>query len=125
MKEAPTDLDFLREFVEGNSDTAFTELVRRHIDLVYSAALRQLRGDSHLARDATQAVFCELARNARKLIGHRTLIGWLYTTTRFVASRMQRSEIRRAAPSLRFGARRPRLARGRQNALAKLQPVRE
>ena len=102
MKEAPTDLDFLREFVEANSDTAFTELVRRHIDLVYSAALRQLRGDSHLARDATQAVFCELARSARKLIGHRTLIGWLYTTTRFVASRMERSEIRRATREQAF-----------------------
>src|SRR5688572_7091623 len=102
MKEAQTDLDLVREFVEENSDGAFSDLVQRHIDLVYSVALRQLRGDSHLAGDATQAVFCELARNARKLTGHKSLSGWLYTTTRFVASRIGRSETRRAVREQAF-----------------------
>lgn len=102
MKEAQTDIELLRAFVESSSESAFAELVQRHIDLVYSVALRQLRGDSHLARDATQAVFCELARNARKLRGHQALSGWLYTTTRFVASRISRSESRRAAREQAF-----------------------
>ena len=102
MKEARTDIELLRAFVESSSESAFTELVQRHIDLVYSVALRQLRGNSHLARDATQAVFCELARNARKLREHQALSGWLYTTTRFVASRIDRSESRRAAREQAF-----------------------
>lgn len=102
MKETRTDIELLRAFVESSSESAFTELVQRHIDLVYSVALRQLRGNSHLARDAAQAVFCELARNARKLREHQTLSGWLYTTTRFVASRIDRSESRRAAREQAF-----------------------
>jgi RNA polymerase sigma factor (sigma-70 family) len=97
MKEARTDFELLADFAEGDAEGAFAELVHRYIDLVHSVAARQLGGDSHLARDATQAVFCELARSARKLRGHRTLSGWLYTTTRYVASRMGRSEARRAA----------------------------
>jgi RNA polymerase sigma factor (sigma-70 family) len=102
MQDARTEIELLQEFVAENSEAAFAELVRRHIDLVYSVALRQLRGDAHLASDATQAVFCELARNARKLTAHRTLSGWLYTTTRFVASRMARSQMRRTAREQAF-----------------------
>src|SRR5687767_1922000 len=69
MTEACRDRELLKAFVEERSEPAFTELVQCHVDLVYSAALRHLRGDAHLARDATQAVFCELARNARALQG--------------------------------------------------------
>lgn len=66
MKDERDESSLLREFAERHSESAFTELVQRHLDLVYSVALRQLRGDSHLARDAAQAVFCELARSAQK-----------------------------------------------------------
>ncbi len=95
MKDECEDSQLLKEFVQMQSDAAFAQLVQKHVDLVYSVALRLLRGDSSLARDGTQAVFCELARNARKLVAHRSLAGWLYTTTRFVCSRMNRSEMRR------------------------------
>ena len=96
------DLSLLREFVRQKSEAAFAELVRRHVDLVHTAALRQLGGDADLARDATQAVFCELARNARKLLNHRALAGWLYTTARFVATRLRRSETRRATREIAY-----------------------
>lgn len=36
-----SDSDLLDEFVREGSEAAFAELVRRHVDLVHSAALRQ------------------------------------------------------------------------------------
>ena len=101
------DATLLREFVSEKSEPAFAELVQRYIDLVYSAALRQLRGDSHLARDVTQAVFCELAKKARGLTDHRTVSGWLYNTARFIAARQQRAESRRYVRELAFAMNAP------------------
>src|SRR5688572_17734070 len=67
-----SDSTLLRQYVTEGSEAAFAELVRRHIDLVHSAALRQVGGDLHRAQDVTQAVFCELVRKAPRLI-HRLL----------------------------------------------------
>lgn len=91
------DASLLREFAQTGAESAFAELVRRHLDLVHSAALRQVAGDAHRAEDVTQAVFVELARQARRLAEHRSLAGWLYTTARHVAARNQRAEQRRLA----------------------------
>ncbi len=97
------DQQLLRDFAQGYSQEAFTLLVQRHVDLVYSAALRQLGGDSHLAWDASQTVFLALAQNASRLVEHRALTGWLYTTTHFVSAKIvrkrQRSRAREEAVS--------------------------
>jgi RNA polymerase sigma factor (sigma-70 family) len=90
-----SDSDLLRAFVADHSETAFSELVGRHIDLVYSAALRQLNGDAHFAEDVTQDVFESLSRKATRLTRHTSLAGWLYLNTRFAASNLRRSEHRR------------------------------
>ena len=63
-----TDQQLLREYAGHRSETAFAELVRRHVDFVYSAALRMVR-DTHLAEDVTQDVFVALAQNAQQLTG--------------------------------------------------------
>jgi len=89
------DAELLGRYVEERSESAFAELIRRHVDLVYSAALRVVNGDRHRAEDVTQEVFSELARQARPLSRHPTLAGWLYTTTRRMALRAVRTEIRR------------------------------
>jgi RNA polymerase sigma factor (sigma-70 family) len=91
------DAELLRQYARDGSEAAFTELVRRHLDLVYSAALRRVGGDAHLANDVTQQVFIALAHQAAALGEHPVLIGWLYTTSRFAAARIVRAEKRRQA----------------------------
>jgi hypothetical protein len=44
------DSELLRRYAHERSEAAFAELVARHVDLVYSAALRQTRGDHHRPR---------------------------------------------------------------------------
>src|SRR5580698_8733913 len=90
-----TDGQLLQRYVRYQSESAFAELVARHINLVYSAALRQVHQDPHLAEDVTQAVFTDLARKATRLISHTSLTGWLYTSARFVAANIRRTEQRR------------------------------
>lgn len=89
------DATLLRRYAQNRSEADFAELVRRHLNLVYSAALRQVNGDTHLAEDVTQLVFTDLARKAASLAGHRVLAGWLFTSTRFAAAKLVRGEQRR------------------------------
>ena len=90
-----SDGDLLRRYAEAGSEDAFAELVRRHLDLVYSAALRQVNGDVHLAQDVAQTVFSDLARKAASVSSHQALTGWLYTSTHFAANKAVRTEQRR------------------------------
>lgn len=88
--------ELLRRYVSERSDSAFAELVQRKAGLVYSAALRQVGGDTLLAQDVSQSVFIDLARKARDLTGREELTSWLYTSTRFAALNALRERQRRA-----------------------------
>ncbi len=89
------DAQLLQQYRREGSESAFGELVTRHIDLVYSAALRVAGGDSHLAQDVTQTVFMDLARKARSLPLDGVLAGWLYRHAWYTAAKMVRTERRR------------------------------
>src|SRR5208283_2361314 len=89
------DSELLRRYADTHSEEAFAELVRRHVNLVYSTALRQVNGDAHLAQDVAQTVFTDLARKAASLARRATLTGWLYTSAHFAAAKIARTENRR------------------------------
>jgi RNA polymerase sigma factor (sigma-70 family) len=89
------DPELLRQFAQTNSEAAFAELVKRHVNLVYSAALRQVNGDAHFAQDVAQTVFTDLARKAASLAHRESLTGWLYTSAHFAAAKTVRTENRR------------------------------
>jgi RNA polymerase sigma factor (sigma-70 family) len=90
-----TDAELLKHYATQKSEAAFAKLVQRHLALVYSTALRQLNGDTHLAQDVAQTVFMTLARKAASLTGHATLVGWLYLSTHHAAAQVVRSNRRR------------------------------
>ena len=91
------DGELLGRYAADQSEEAFAELTRRHVDLVYSAALRMVNGDVGSAQDVTQLVFTEAARQAKELARHPALVGWFYTTTRLMALRANRTDQRRRA----------------------------
>ena len=81
----------LRQYATHGDEAAFRQVVERHVSLVYSAALRQLNGDGHLAEDVAQTVFIALAQKAGNLPEDVILIGWLYRVTKFAAAKAGRA----------------------------------
>jgi RNA polymerase sigma factor (sigma-70 family) len=89
------DLELLRRYAQDGSETAFAELTRRYVSLVYSAALRQVHNAAD-AEDATQAVFLLLARKARALAAAGVVVpAWLLRAAHFVSRTLLRAHARR------------------------------
>lgn len=88
------DMELLQRFAQSNSEEAFAALVQRHINLVYSAALRRLN-DAQEAEEVTQVVFIILARKAERLNPQTVLSGWLYETAQLTSANFERARRRR------------------------------
>ncbi len=88
------DSELLEQFVRTRSEEAFNSIVRGHIDLVYSTALRLVRSPQ-LAEDVAQSVFLDLSRSADKLKSDTILTAWLYRVTHRTAIDTIRTESRR------------------------------
>ncbi|MBN8246294.1 MAG: sigma-70 family RNA polymerase sigma factor [Verrucomicrobia bacterium] len=93
MRMSMDDWELLRAYGDG-SEAAFAELVRRHVDHVYSTALRRVN-DPMTAQDVVQRVFCLLARKAASLDASGSLIGWLHRSAVHVSQEALRSDRRR------------------------------
>src|SRR5579872_3614631 len=93
-----SDAELLREYADHGADRAFTEIVARHTNLVYSAALRQLNS-LDMAAEITQGVFIALARAtpalSREMDKNGSLAGWLCRTARNISLKYRRDEARR------------------------------
>src|SRR5258707_15177845 len=92
--QALDDMELLREYATNGSEAAFETLVQRHVNLVYSAAFRQVH-DPMLSGEVTQTVFIILARKAATLKPGTILSGWLYRTAQFAGAKAVRTEVRR------------------------------
>jgi len=68
------DAGCLRSYAETRYEAAFSEFVRRNVDLVYSVAFRQTGGDGHLAEDVVQTVF-EAAVQKASILGRHPVVG--------------------------------------------------
>jgi RNA polymerase sigma factor (sigma-70 family) len=89
-----SDQELVSQFAREHSEDAFALLVNRHLNLVFSAALRQVRSPQ-LAEEVCQSVFANLAQNAPKLKPNTVLTAWLYQVTRNAAIDVVRREARR------------------------------
>src|SRR5438477_1722126 len=93
-----SDAQLLGEYAEDGAESAFAEIVARHTNLVYSAALRQVDSPD-IAVEVAQCVFIGLARSARplsrKLAETASLAGWLCRSARNISLNFRRDEFRR------------------------------
>ena len=92
--ESSDDSALLRQYCAQYSEDAFAALIARHINLVYSVALRQV-GNPHHAEEISQAVFIILAKKAGGLRHDKALSSWLFQTTHLTCKNFIRSEMRR------------------------------
>lgn len=91
---ANDDMELVRAYAANRSEQAFETLVGRYVNLVYSAAMRQVR-DPHLAEEITQAVFVILVRKAGTLGANTILPSWLHRTAGYCAADALKIQCRR------------------------------
>jgi RNA polymerase sigma factor (sigma-70 family) len=94
MNVAGEDFKLLRRYAEQRDEAAFAAIVRRYIDMVYSAVQRRV-GERTLAEDITQAVFLILAQKANSFREGTMLRAWLLKTVRYASVNALRIETRR------------------------------
>ncbi|MBE0545212.1 MAG: sigma-70 family RNA polymerase sigma factor [Verrucomicrobia bacterium] len=94
MNERRTDFELLQRFVRHGEQSAFADLVRRHLDLVFATALRKL-ADSHGSQEVAQNVFTALAGKAWQFAPDDSLPAWLHKTALLESKSWLRGELRR------------------------------
>lgn len=94
MNTRQSDFEWMQQFARAGNQSAFRELVRRHIDLVFGTALRKV-GDMGGAQEISQNVFTALARKTWTFAPDDSLPAWLHKTTLLESQSWLRGELRR------------------------------
>jgi RNA polymerase sigma factor (sigma-70 family) len=95
MNERRQDFERLQRFTHEGEQSAFAEVVRRHLDLVFGTAMRKVE-DPGAAQEVSQNVFAVLGRKAWQFAPDDSLPAWLHKTTLFEANTWLRGELRRS-----------------------------
>ena len=77
MNERRQDFEWLQRFTRDGEQSAFADVVRRHLDLVFGTALRKV-ADAGAAQEIAQNVFAALARKAWRFAPDNSLPAWLH-----------------------------------------------
>src|SRR5581483_6385649 len=94
MNERQSDFELLQCFARHGEQRAFTELVRRHLNLVYATAFRKVQ-DQGAAEEVAQNVFAALVKKAWQFAPDDSLPAWLYKSTLLESAQLLRGELRR------------------------------
>lgn len=92
---APSDEELVRRFKAGDRE-AFSELVRRYQDRVYTLCLRWM-GDAATAEDVAQEVFLSLYKSLMDFRGDAKLSTWIFRVATNHCKNRRIHLIRRAA----------------------------
>jgi len=94
MNERRQDFEQLQRFTRAGEQSAFADVVRRHLDLVFGTALRKV--DEHgAAQEIAQNVFADLARKAWRFAPDDSLPAWLHKAALLESKTWLRGELRR------------------------------
>ena len=87
------DKKLLKDYLDGESNKAFKEIVLHFTPLVYSACKRK-QLDEETAKDITQQVFLDFHKKAKSLRNHPNLSGWFYQAALYRALNQINKNIR-------------------------------
>lgn len=94
MNERRQDFEQLQRFTRAGEQSAFADVVRRHLDLVFATAMRKVE-DPGAAQEVAQNVFAALGRKAWQFAPDDSLPAWLHKTALFQSNTWLRGELGR------------------------------
>jgi RNA polymerase sigma factor (sigma-70 family) len=94
MSDRRQDFELLQRFTREREQTAFADLVRRHLNLVFATALRKVE-DPGAAQEVAQNVFAVLARKAWQFAPDDSLPAWLHKAALLESKSWLRGELGR------------------------------
>ena len=94
MNERRQDFELLQRFTRQGEQSAFADVVRRHLDLVFGTALRKVE-DSGAAQEVAQNVFTALARKTWRFAPDDSLPAWLHKAALLESKSWLRGELGR------------------------------